>query len=160
MHILTAENSDSLDGKCSLTARSTQPCLPETWAEHGSAPTSHLALHVLLVEDQRHVLQQFVHLSQPARKHAPVCNPLPLVPFPENRTCSLACRTCVALSVIHVRHVLSLCHAGGLCLLHCLMLCLKCLLPSHIASGTAFHNSVQHRADTDRDMRGGHYTLC
>ena len=72
MHTLTTENSDSLDGKCSLTARSTQPCLPETWAEQGAAPTSRLALHALLVEDQCNLLQQFVHLSQPARKHTPV----------------------------------------------------------------------------------------
>ena len=106
MHTLAAENSDSIDGKCSLAARSTQHLLPEIWAEHGSAPTSHLALHALLVEDQRHVLQQFVCPS--------CCNPLPLVSFPENRACSLACRTCVAPSVFHVRHVLSLCNAGRL----------------------------------------------
>ena len=35
-----------------------------TLVEQGSAPTSHLALQVLLVEDQRILLQQFVHHSQ------------------------------------------------------------------------------------------------
>ena len=127
-----------------------------------------MALHLLLVEDQRHVLQQFVYLSQPARKTCPsCCNTLPLWSFPENRACTVACRTCVArvaLSVFHVGHVMSVCNAGWLCLLHLPPVLFKMIVtkvnPHRVLYCiTAFHDSVQRRAETDRDIRGGHYTL-
>ena len=64
--------------------------------------------------------------------------------------------------MFHVGHVLSLCNAGRLRLLHFPMLCSNCLLPTHIVFCAAFPDAVQLTADTDRDMRGGttHLLSC
>ena len=122
----------------------------------------------MLVEDQRHVLPHSVYRSQPARNHAPVVATLATLVVSENRACTLACRTCVALvalSVFHVGHVMSVCNAGWLCLLHLHHVLFKLIVtkvnPHRVLyCVTTFRDSVQRSGTTDRDMRGGHYTLC
>ena len=84
----------------------------EVWAELGSAPISHLALHVLLVFDQRHLVRRMVFHNQ---QSAPLvaAAPLPLV--------VLSIMTCVALSICRFD---PFCHcamqAGPTC---CILIC-------------------------------------
>ena len=97
--------------------------LPEPWAEQGSAPTFHLALHVLLLEDQHHLLQQC----------SDCCIPLPLSLLSKlGCTFSAACWACsvnvqciswcpfpklLVTNPHRVSYCISLCNAGPLFLL-------------------------------------------
>ena len=94
-----------------------------TWVEQGSAPSSHLALHVLLVERSTHFASA-TRASQPTRKHAPtVATPCHSRRFPR-----------IVLAAWHVGLALPFqCFMSGT-FCHCAMLagCVCCISPCYV----------------------------
>ena len=130
-----------------------------TLVEQGSAPTSHLALQVLLVEDQRILLQQFVHHSQ----HVNMLQLLqPLATLVVSRESCLQ----LGMSDLHcpfsvscrARSVIVQCWPVAFVAFPHVMFKLLVTNPHRVLHCIP----CQRKADTDRDMRGGttHLLSC
>ena len=130
-----------------------------TLVEQGSAPTSHLALQVLLVEDQRILLQQFVHHNQ----HVNMLQLLqPLATLVVSRESCLQ----LGMSDLHcpfsvscrARSVIVQCWPVAFVAFPHVMFKLLVTNPHRVLHCIP----CQRKADTDSDMRGGttHLLSC